>query len=164
MTWWRPILLKKRGRAKIQEKATSFSWTPHKASWNHIQPQRHLILLCAQMWMTRRSARLPVYCARFSMAPLFFWNNSKQFELNTGEPSCCYSTKTSTVSPLWKGHRVKKTVGTFKTDPRFPPLVSSWTSTLRFLFDSDNKNVQGKCAINKSSIAKINWSSIYPTF
>lgn len=93
--------------------------------------------------------------------PTFFWNNSKQFELNTGEPSCCYSTKISTVGQLWKGHQVEKTVGTFKTNPRFPPPELYWTSTLRsLLFDSDNKNVQGKCAINKPSITKINdpWS------
>lgn len=109
------------------------------------------------MWMKRRSGRLPVYCTRFSMAPLFFLNNSKQFELNTGEPSRCYSAKISTVSRLWKGHQVEKMVGTFKTNPRFPPPELYWTSTLRsLLFDSDNKNVQEKCAINKPSITKIN--------
>lgn len=30
--------LKRTGRAQIQEKATSFSWTPHKAYWTYIQP------------------------------------------------------------------------------------------------------------------------------
>lgn len=93
--------------------------------------------------------------------PTFSGITQKQFELNTGEPSYLYSTKISMVSRLQKGHQVEKTVGTFKTNPRFPAPELCWTSTLRsLLFDSDNKNVQGKCAINKPSITKVNdpWS------
>lgn len=150
--------VKRTGRAKIREKATSFSWTPHKAYWTYIQPQIHLILLCAQSeW--RGGPVVYLYTEPGSRWPHFFFSGitQRKFELNTGEPSRCYSAKISTVSPLWKGHQVEKTVGTFKTNPRFPPPELYWTSTLRsLLFDSDYKNVEGKCAINKPSVTKIN--------
>lgn len=65
------FFLKTTGRAKMQEKATSFSLTPHKAYWTYIQPQIHLILLCAQSeW--RGDPVVYLYTAPGSRWPHFF--------------------------------------------------------------------------------------------
>lgn len=78
----------------------------------------------------RYSKKLPfVYPSMFQ--PILdgptFSGKKKKLELNTGEPSYCYSTKISMVSWLWKGHQVEKTVGAFKTRSHFPTPELSWT-------------------------------------
>lgn len=108
--WLRPIFEENRESKDPGEGNVVFKLTPHKAYWTYIQWEIHLILLCAQSEWWRGDTFVYLHTAPYSWWPHFFWNNSKQFEVQTGESSYCYSTKISMVSWLWKGHQVEKTV------------------------------------------------------
>lgn len=97
--------------------------------------------------MKRRSSRLSVHCTRFSIAPLFSGITQNNLSWIQESPAAATVLKYPQLADFGKVIRLKRRLG------RFPPPELYWTSTLRS--DSDNTNVQGKCAINKPFVTKI---------
>lgn len=142
MPWLRPISLREQGGHGSRRRHCHFFSNLLikliEPTFSKKQKQK-LIFMCAQKMkrkvkgksVRRYSKKLPfIYPSMFHPildGPTFSGKKNKKLELNTREPSYCYSTKISMVSGLWKGHQVEKTVGAFKTRSHFPTPELSWT-------------------------------------